>query len=171
MPDQTADDDEPRMSMESCLYAGLDYANFNFDDVSKNDRKLIEAVGSLLVKQQATLAVPEHLRSVAVHFQSTLKKPWFDFGIDYELGTAGTYRVMGSFSRFRSVIPVYVGRQLGAKAQAYLREAIGCYLLMFDVASIVFCRAAVEAVLKEALASAGHPLYQDAAQLLLPARC
>lgn len=163
MSDETNEDDGPRMTMEECLYAGLSHADFNFDDVDERSRKLIESVGSLLVEQQSSLAVPQKLRVVADHFQATIKEPWFDFAIDYQLGQAGTFRVMESFSRFRKVIPVYVGRQLGSKAQGYLREAIGCYLLVFDVACIVFCRAAVEALLKDTLASAGHPLYQDLA--------
>jgi len=155
---------EPEFTMEGCLWAALSYAEYNLDALDEQSRKTVEGVGRILVNQRTGLAVPKQWRAVAeILSEHQRKDPWFDFGVDYELGRAGIYRVMESFPRFRKVVPVYIGRDLGARAQRYLSEAIGCYLLQFDVACIVFCRAATEALLKDALAEAGLPPYQDMA--------
>ena len=164
---QTNDNDEeagPEMSMEGCLYAGLSYADFQWDDVDEKSRAIIEKVGELVVGYHTSLVVQPHLRDLAetlAHNVST--NPWFRFGVEYKLGHSGTYRVMESFERFRNILPIYAAQQVSPKSQRYLSEAVGCYLLGFDAACIVFCRSTVETLLKEGLQAAGHPLYQDLA--------
>jgi hypothetical protein len=161
---EARDGDGPEFTMEGCLWAGLTYAEYNLEVLDEQSRSTVEGVGKILVNQRTGLAVPKEWRVVAeVLSEHQRKDPWFEFGVDYELGRAGTYRVIESFPRFRKVVPVYIGRDLGGRAQRSLSEAIGCYLLQFDVACIVFCRAATEALLKDTLAEAGHTQYQDVA--------
>src|SRR4051812_9083057 len=90
------DDSGPEMSMEGCLYAGLSHADFNLEELDDKSRKLVESVGKVLVRQRTGLAIPEDLRAVAEYLLEMQKDPWFEFGVDYELGHAGTYRVIES---------------------------------------------------------------------------
>jgi len=141
----------PEFEVWNHLESGIALAEQELDALDDTSRLLVDKVAELISKLWGDFVIRPEDRSLAAGLQKLLKDPWTRHAAEIEIARNGVNRASASLDRYVDLEPVVSPYRLTEKSRRYLKEAVDTFLLGFDPASIVFCGATLEQLLKELL--------------------
>ena len=147
--------DEPEAEVWNHLYAGISYAQFEFDRLGEQERKLVEALGAIISKSKTEFLLEPHDRRVLSLLEPFLDHPWIRHATEIELAEEGIGRLGSALERMSDLRPILSMHRIGPGGRRYLDEVINTYLYGFYGACIAMAGATFEQVLREIVSGQG----------------
>ncbi|MGH7574552.1 MAG: hypothetical protein ACREM1_05395 [Longimicrobiales bacterium] len=145
----------PEFEVWNHLESGLDLATDELTALASKDRELVSRVGNLLAKLRDDFVISRQDADLAEALEELLSHPWIRHAAEIQIAHGLIGRASHALDRYRDLRPVASALVPDERVRRYLKEAAATFLLGFDAATIAFCGAALEQVLKQVLVARG----------------
>ena len=153
--------EDPESEVWNHLYAGVSYAQFEFDKLGPEERKLVEALGAIIAKSKTEFLLEPHDNRVLSLLEPFLDHPWIRHATEIEIAEDGVGRLGDALARMRELKPVLGNHRIGKEGRRYLEEVINTYMYGFFGACMAMAGATLEQVLRELVDGRGIMSLQD----------